>query len=106
MSLDDKFYLDDGSSLNRFDNFMIKSAGKIGEAYQQITGESYKDLVDANFQASRMGFGLSVLGLNPAGIFWGYKSHLRVQNPSYKSPLEEEIFYEAIGKQKKSGKIL
>ena len=54
MSLENEFYPDDGHLLTRFDNLMIKLVGKIGEAYQHVTGRSYKDLVLPMFLIVRL----------------------------------------------------
>ena len=95
MSLEDKFYPDDGSYLTRFDNFMIKAAKEVGVLYQLLTGDSYKNLASIIYKASAVGFGLSALcghlGVIPLGTdaFSSSKQH------SYQTPLEEENKFEA-----------
>ena len=106
MSLDDKFYPEDGSALTRADNFLIKSAGKMGEAYQHATGRSYKDLVTSCYKISGYGFALGALGLRVSSLlFWSISSREQ-HHPKYQSPLEEEIEKEALGRWKSSGKCI
>lgn len=45
MSLEDKFYPDDGTPINKFDNAMIKAVGKLGCVYQDWTGATHKEMV-------------------------------------------------------------
>ncbi len=106
MSLEDRFYPEDGSNLTRFDNNMIKTSGKIGNAYQQLTGRSYKDLVKNCYKTSTAGFGIGILSLHFSSIVFGFLSLNRLKSPLYNSPLEEELMYEAKGSYKKMGKLL
>jgi len=106
MSLEDKFYPEDGSILTKFDNSMIKSSGKIGEAYQHLTGKSYKGLVKNSYKISAIGFGLSLFGLRLSAILFGGLSLAGAYYPDYKSPLEEEIQEESWGINRKSGKLI
>ncbi len=105
MSLDDKFYPDDGKPLTKFDNFMIKSVGKLGELYQNITGRSYKDLVNASYKVSAGGFAASLAFMRVSSLLFGYLSLNRTQCPDYKSPIEEEIESEVHGYPKSFGKF-
>lgn len=105
MTLEDKFYPDDGTLLNKFDNFMIKSAGKVGEAYQHVTGNSYKDLVRKSYKASLVLSGTALTTTNIQAI-WDI-GHLwrSMNNPDCTTPLEEEIQSERYGGNKKQGRI-
>ncbi|MFC1697706.1 hypothetical protein ACFL1H_05210 [Nanoarchaeota archaeon] len=105
MTLEDKFYPEDGSKLTRFDNFMIKSAGKVGEGYQHLTGKSYKDLVKKCYQISTGGFALSLLGARASALFLGLFSYCGLKEPNFNSPLEEEMEQEARGYSKYIKKI-
>ena len=105
MSLEDKFYPDDGSYLTRFDNFMIKAAKEVGVLYQNITGDSYKNLASIIYKASSVGFGLSALCGHVLGIPLGMTSFSSSKQHSYQTPLEEEIRCEAIGLGKKWGSL-
>jgi len=105
MSLEDKFYPEDGTVLTKFDNFMIKSAGKVGEAYQHLTGKSYKDLVKTSYKAAAAGYGLSTISVNPLAFPFGLYSYVRTLNPRYETPLEEEASLEISGRPKNRGKM-
>jgi hypothetical protein len=117
MSLEDKFFPEDGSLLTRFDNSMIKTAGIIGEIYQHLTGRSYQDLVSPCYGIASAGLCLSSyklfsasgavsLPLSIAAIGMGLLSLHNAYHPKYESPLEEEIRQEAHGINKKYGKIM
>ena len=105
MSLEDKFYPDDGSRLTRFDNCMIKTAGKLGGLYQNLTGKSYKNLVKTSYKIAVGGFGLSLIGLRAMSVFFGAYSLSGLLWPDYTSPLEEELRNEATGQHRKLGKV-
>ncbi|MFZ5955341.1 MAG: hypothetical protein ACOYT4_02850 [Nanoarchaeota archaeon] len=103
MSLEDKFYPDDGSCINKFDNFMIKAAGCVGETYQSVTGDDYKGLVKISFDlASKLSL-ISIVG-NPVSILSYYLIKSYKENPDFNTPLQEEIKLEAYGKNKKKHK--
>ncbi|MDP3027656.1 MAG: hypothetical protein Q8N63_08170, partial [Nanoarchaeota archaeon] len=105
MSLKDKFYPEDGSSLTRFDNFMIKSAGKIGEVYQHLTGRSYKDLVNLGYQTAVSGHAIGLLCGRLDALVVGTFPFDKNRNPDYSNgPLEDEIKWEARGYSKYEGK--
>lgn len=106
MSLEDKFYPEDGSVLTRFDNFMIKSAGKVGEAYQHFTGRSYKDLVKTCYKVSTAGFAVAIAGLQFFSFPYAIGSYSEFRHPKYESPLEEEIRMEAKGEPRKAWKFV
>lgn len=105
MGLEDKFYPEDGTYLTKFDNVMIKTAGKIGKLYQNITGKSYKDLVKKSYKTSAYGFGASIIGAHASGMILGLFSLQGIYNPQYESPLEEEIKNETIGYPRLMGKL-
>jgi len=104
MSLEDKFYPEDGSLLTSFDNSMIKLCGKVGQCYQELTGKSYKNLVKASYLTAIAGFGLSVTGAHVASLIMLPLCYLGLRKPEYESPLEEEIRYESKGGHRKLGK--
>jgi hypothetical protein len=95
MGLEDKFYPDDGTTLTAADNALIRTAGKVGEAYQHLTGRSYNDLVDLSYKIT----GFLAIGtsfFNPLlGPFVHYASKDLSKAQRYSSPLEEEIHLEA-----------
>lgn len=104
MALDDKFFPEDGTLLTRFDNFMIRQAKKVGEAYQERTGNSYKDLVkNTYFHSSITVFPVFFAGmyLSPilSAIFYSHS-----KNPDFSTPLEEESRLESRGASKKLDK--
>lgn len=105
MSLEDKFYPEDGSNLTRFDNFMIKSAGKIGEVYQHATGKSYKEFSNSCYKTSAGGFVLGTLCFQISAPILLLNSISRIKSPNYESPLEEEIRLEAQYKPRKFNKL-
>lgn len=106
MSLEDKFYPEDGSALTRFDNFMIKSAGKVGDAYQHLTGNSYKDLVKTCYKLSTAGFAMGIAGLQVVSFYFGIASYSGLRHPKFESPLEEEIRMVAEGEPRKAWKFV
>ncbi len=99
--------------LTRYDNFMTKQVGKVGEIYQQITGRSYKELARVIYIASAAE--LSIAGIanyiaNKYDIFimdaaLMYFALSDSRNPEFKSPIEEESMDEAIGLNKNWSKI-
>ncbi|MBI4453548.1 hypothetical protein HY636_02795 [Candidatus Woesearchaeota archaeon] len=106
MSLEDKFYPDDGSYLTKFDNFMIKAAKEVGILYQNLTGDSYKNLASIIYKASAVGLGLSALCGHILGIPLSMASFSSSKQHFYQTPLEEEITCEALGLGKKMGKLM
>lgn len=90
MSLDDKFFPDDGSLINKFDNFFIKQASIIGEVYQNWTGNSYKDLTKSCYKSARNVAVLSCLSNPLLGLYSAKIHHSNYKNPKYITPLEEE----------------
>lgn len=106
MALEDKFYPENGSVLTKLDNFMIKSVGKIGEAYQHLTGRSYKDLVKTSYKLSAAGLGLSTFCLSAPSAIFVLSALKGVYYPQYESPLEEEIREETEGNHKSIGKAI
>jgi hypothetical protein len=97
VSLDDKFYPEDGTLITRADNALIRAAGKIGEAYQQLTGRSYKDLYKFSMECARHLAVISSIPLNPAGLISAWKFKSMHDNPIYESPLEERMRRKAGG---------
>jgi hypothetical protein len=107
MSLDDKFYPDDGTLLNKFDNYLVRSAGKVGEAYQHMTGKSYKDLVQLSYRAGTI---IALPGIAALSVFAALppiaEKILTLPTAyTYESVLEEELRLEASGMGRKLGKI-
>jgi len=105
MSLDDKFYPEDRDYLTRFDNAMIKVAGKVGEAYQHVTGKSYDDLIKKSY--------LSATAVSGTALICPVVLPITLQNldlyrnpPKKQSPLEEEIISEAKGEDRRVSKVL
>lgn len=106
MSLEDKFYPDDESYLTRFDNFMIKAAKEFGVLYQNLTGDSYKNLVKTLNKVSALGFGISALcGHIPLSLL-SIINYKQSKTRTYSTPLEEEIRFEALGVERKLGKLV
>jgi hypothetical protein len=99
MPLDDQLYPEDGSLLTCLDNLLIKSAGKVGERYQQATGNSYKTLVQESYELAAR------LGLCSMVFIPFYQQYMeRLQNTRYESPIVEEERYAALGQDRKTGK--
>jgi hypothetical protein len=105
MSLDDKFFPDDGSLINRFDNFCIEQASKVGDFYQEWTGNSYKDLTKSCYKAARDIAVISSLTNPVLGLHAAYIHHIISKNPRYETPLEEEEKHMALGNPKHSGRF-
>lgn len=107
MTLDDKFFPEDGSLLTKFDNFMIKQVGNMGDFYQNLTGNSYKELSSNALNLANKGYFLS---LPLGGLYGGFKaieySIGQNRSPSFSTPLEEENAYESQNRNKKTGKAL
>ncbi len=106
MSLEDKFFPEDGTLVTKIDNFLIKSAGKIGEAYQHVTGRSGSEQVKHSYLLSGVGSVLTLkynLFLGIYGNFVSFSGFL--VPPKKESPIEEEIRYETQGKLRDSGKV-
>lgn len=92
--------------LDKFDNRMIKFSGKIGEAYQHLTGKSYVELVKTMYRFAGLGYSIGTLFIQPNGAALAIDAFQQSKNPSMESPLEEEIRFEANRENKKSGKVL
>lgn len=105
MGLEDKFYPDDGSLLTKYDNFMIKSAGSVGEIYQDFTGKSYRELVKTSYGVATLGFVSSAPFLNPFSLLFAVNTYCNYCEPKFRTPLEEEIIQEAMKAPKKGRKI-
>lgn len=106
MSLEDKFYPEDGTLITKIDNSLVKLAGKIGDAYQHATGKDYTELVKTGYSACVVGFGVAACLGRPASLPFSLLSLLRCYNPRIRSPLEEEISLEAIGLPRKTEKVM
>ncbi len=105
MGLEDRFYPDDGTLLTRYDNFMIRSAGDIGDIYQECTGKSYRGLVKGSYGLSTLAFLSSAALGNLSGAYFTLISYTRFSEPKFQTALEEEIQQEAGGHFKKGQKI-
>ena len=105
MGLEDRFFPDDGSLLTRYDHFMIRSAGNVGKMYQELTGESYKDLVKDSSGVATLGF-LSVgcTGNVVSFLFAGFPYENYI-SPKFMTPLEEEMDQERRGFPKNGKKF-
>lgn len=104
MDLEDRFYPDDGTLINKYDNFMIRRAGNIGSIFQECTGESYKEQVKISFGVATMGMACSTLmGCLPSFLYMGptLDGYLRTK---MQTPLEEEIDNEMRGFLRKGQK--
>ena len=104
MSLEDTFYPDDGTLINKFDNTIIRTAGKAGEAYQNLTGRHYKSLVKGSFHSAAAGFAVSFMCLNPMAPFGIMYALDDAKRPMLESPLEEETRMETTMHSRTYGK--
>jgi len=104
MSLEDRFFPEDGTLLTRYDNFMIRNAGFLGEMYQHCTGKSYVELVKSAYLLSSYGFIVASPIMIPNLVF-SLLTYYGSKDPEILSPLEEEIKQEARGYPKKGMKI-
>lgn len=105
MSLEDKFFPNDGSLINRFDNFCIEQASKFGEIYQNWTGNSYKDLTKSCYKSARNIAILSCLTNPIIGVSVAKIHHSEYENPKYDTSLEEEEKHIAVGNLKHSSRF-
>ena len=108
MSLEDKFYPEDGTALTAFDNRMIKLCGKVGEAYQWVTGRPYVDLIKACYTSVSVSgvVGMTTNPFTAVNLLTGY---LLKRGICCESPLEEQIRLEACGFgawERKAGRLL
>ncbi|MCB9362643.1 hypothetical protein H6504_04360 [Candidatus Woesearchaeota archaeon] len=95
MSLEDKFYPDDGTLLTKFDNMMIKGAARIGDWYQSLTGKSYKELTNKSYRiSSRIQTFCIYLG-HPESYVLRNITKSFIDANDFKTPLEEQIELEA-----------
>ena len=101
MSLDDKFYPEDGTVLIAVDNALIKAAGRVGELYQHLTGRNAKKLCRSSFGAASL--------LTAAGAVYCpfltaclYYPVSRYVFSDFKTPLEERLIDESVGLPKLS----
>ncbi len=107
MGLEDKFYPPEDSYLTKFDNAMIRTMGRVGEAYQQVTGRSATELLKPFYIIAAAGCVISVPPCNPAALLMGARIYDDyAKNPPAQSPLEEEMQYEAAGQPRYFGKFL
>lgn len=106
MGLEEKFYPQDGSYLTKFDNAMIRAMGRVGEAYQQMTGREYTELLAPLYTAAGLSCIAGTIPFNPFGLLLGNRFIREyAANPPAHSPLEEEIQCEATGQPKYAGKL-
>ena len=103
MSLDDKFYPEDGTLLTKFDNYMIEKAGKLGSLYQNLTGKTHREIVGNTYRKAGIVFGVGFA--NPALILYSLGSFGCSSYPQIETPIEEENRLEALGKSKREGKV-
>jgi len=103
MSLEDRFYPDDGSFINKFDNAMVKAAGKVGKVYQNFTGVSYESLVKKAYKWAARGFQINIGDIVNGGKLRKVALHYSAY-PKIESPREEEIRMEVLGLPKKTWK--
>lgn len=104
MGLEDKFY-PEGGPLTKFDNMMIKSFGKVGEFYQNMTGNESEDLVKKLYGFSHSGFVLGYAALRPSSFLITSIAGKLKENPIIQSPLEEENRLEFEGMHKTGLKL-
>jgi hypothetical protein len=104
MGLEDKFYPNSKSPLTQFDNLMIRTTGLVGEVYQQLTGNSYKTLIDKTTKISYYGNVVAALALNFLAIH--QMSLIKGKKIIYESPIQEEIRNEISGDPKSLDKGL
>ncbi|MFC1723917.1 PEP-utilizing enzyme [Nanoarchaeota archaeon] len=91
MSLEDKFYPEDGTMIRAFDNWIIKKAGKVGEYYQHMTGRSYRDTVRGVYGAAAVAFGTAAAAGDPIAGTMVFIGLLNMVNPRIENPLEERL---------------
>lgn len=103
MSLDDKFYSEDENLITKFDNFMIKSIGHLGEMYQNHSGLTHKELVKKMYGNAVIGFGIGFT--NPILALYSLASVGGIRNPRIETPIEEEIRFENRKIEKTRGKV-
>jgi len=97
-SLEDRFYPEEKDLITKVDNSLIKLAGKIGNAYQKFTGNSYKDLIKGLYKVASIS---SLVGaINLPFIVFSLSSNELSKNPEIETPIEEEIKSELIGQSK------
>lgn len=89
MSLEDKFYPEDGTLATKVDNKIIKVTGKIGEVYQHLTGNSYKKLLSRTYEVAAVS--MYVNSICPLFYFIGKELHERSKNPKTTTPLEQKM---------------
>ena len=104
MGLEDKFYPDDGTAINKFDNLVIYGAATFGEAYQNLTGNFCKDLTTSLYGTANK---ISKVSMVP-GLILGYIASevcgSAADDAKFETPLEEELRYEARGMPKHFGR--
>ena len=104
MSLEDKFYPEDGTLLTKIDTSLIKVAGKLGETYQNITGNSYKTLVKKIYSISSKMYFINSYIFPISTKTQSKIAKEKSKSPKFESALEEEIRYETMGLDKNIGK--
>tara|TARA_Y100000310_G_scaffold289862_1_gene316570 strand:+ start:1299 stop:1865 length:567 start_codon:yes stop_codon:yes gene_type:complete len=104
MGLEDKFYPEDGTLLTKVDNSIIKAAGKVGDAYQRVTGRGYEDLVKKSYFAA----GCISLGtlIFPPMISITRQYFRFAEKPHFTTPLEEENFNMIMGLPKNQSRFM
>jgi len=105
MALDDRFFPEDASLITKFDNFMIKQAGKVGQVYQERTGKSYEDLTKIFYKYGVGSSLASTLTGNILGPPIAYIINHASRNKVFETSIEEEIRLESKGFSRKYDKF-
>lgn len=105
MSLEDKFYPPNRDRLTTFDNYMIQSAGKLVQNYQNFTGDTHESFVKQCFAVSGIASVATGIYFNPGVFIMGFFSLARYVFPDIKSPLEEEMELESKGQPRHANKL-